>query len=154
MSTRLEIDRERREALSRHLLWLLDLVADTDDDLRTGRARLDRAARAFFASAGGGPRRDLLLGILALGQVLDAREVWLDADAPAALTRQLHWQLHWLVDGLDERARDRATRVLNPRGGLTPMRLRAEVYRYRRQLLWGATPAYKTTVRSAVPTFS
>jgi hypothetical protein len=138
LSTQLSIARQRREALAHHLIWLLDLVSHEDEEIAAARTRLERAARDFFGSGDRVPRRDLLLAVSALARLQAERDDWV---RPSSMT-QLARQVHWLVDGLEARVSEHVTRALTPRGNLAPVRLRAEVYRYRKNLLWGGTPAY------------
>jgi hypothetical protein len=138
LSTQLTIAKPRREALAHHLVWLLDMMSTQDAEMTAAMARLDRAARAFFASPDRVPRRDLLVAVSTLGELQAARHDWIPVGDPNHLSRQVHW----LVDGLEARAGDHVTRLLTQRSHLPKVRLRAEVYRYRKDLLWGGTPAY------------
>jgi len=144
LSTQLHISRERREALAHHLLWLLELVAADEEEMALARAHVDRTAREFFASAERIPRRNLLYTVSELARLQAERDDWLRLGDRSMLARQVHW----LVDGLEARAGDRILRLLAPRRVLTPVKLRAEVYRYRKDLLWGGTPAYALTSRT------
>jgi len=139
LSTQLTIDRQRREALARHLMWLLERVSTEDDELRAAKAQLARCARVFYGSGDRVPRRDVLLAVSELMRLQADRDGWVRQGTATDLWRQVHW----LVDGLDARAGEHVTRLLTPRGSLAPVRLRAEVYRYRKNLLWGGTSAYR-----------
>jgi hypothetical protein len=138
LSTQLHIARQRREALAHHLIWLLQLVSSEDEEIGAAKTRLEQAAREFFGSGERVPRRDVLMAVCELAQLQVDRDNWVRQSSMGQLARQVHW----LVDGLEARASEQVTRLLTPRGGLTPVRLRAEVYRYRKNLLWGGTPAY------------
>lgn len=145
LSSQLSISRERRHALARHLVWLLELVSAEDEEFAIARAHVDRTAREFFASAQRVARRDLFHAVCELSRLQAERDGWLRPDALAQPGRQVHW----LVDGLEARVGEHLTRLLSPRGNHSPVRLRAEVYRYRKSLLWGGTPAYAVTARAA-----
>ncbi|CUR55714.1 hypothetical protein NOCA230046 [metagenome] len=138
LSTQLTITKPRRQALAHHLIWLFDMVHPQDDDLAAAKHDVHHGARAFFASAERVPRRDLLLAVGVALDRLAERDDWIHLAEIAHLGRQVHW----LVDGLESRVGDHVTRLLNPRANLPRVRLRGEVYRYRKDLLWGGTPAY------------
>jgi len=148
LAGRLRIERDRRQALARHLLWLLDVLATEDAEGRAAMAELDRAARAFFASGERTERRDALMAVTELNRLLGAHSEWVGPAAVAGLARQVHW----LVDGLEARACEHLTRLLSPKAAPLHVKMRAEVYRYRKNLLWGGTPAYGVPARrTAVP---
>jgi len=148
LSAQLRIERDRRQALARHLLWLLELLATDDAEARSAMTELDRAARALFASGGRDERRDALRAVIELNRLLGTHSEWVGPAAVAGLARQVHW----LVDGLDARACEHLTQLLSPRTAPVHVKMRAEVYRYRKSLLWGGTPAYGAPARRiAVP---
>jgi hypothetical protein len=138
LSTQLQITRQRREALAHHLIWLLELVDSEDEAIATARVRLEHAARVFFGSGERVPRRDLMLAVSELARLQADHHNWVRQSSTTELARQVHW----LVDGLETSKSEQAMRLLRERGNLAPVRLRAEVYRYRKNLLWGGTPAY------------
>ncbi len=138
LSTQLSIAKPRREALAHHLIWLLDRVHPQEAELSAAKAELDRCARVFFADGDRVPRRDLLLAVSTVTDLLGERDDWVQLGDVTALGRQVHW----LVDGLESRVGEHVTRLLNPRANLPRIKLRGEVYRYRKDLLWGGTPAY------------
>ncbi|HEY3015955.1 MAG TPA: hypothetical protein VGJ41_12635 [Nocardioides sp.] len=148
LSAQLRIERDRRQALARHLLWLLEVLVTDDAQGRAAMAELDRAARALFSSGDRGARGDALLAVSELNRLLGAHSEWVGPAAVAGLASQVHW----LVDGLDARACEHLTRLLSPRAAPLHVKMRAEVYRYRKNLLWGGTPAYGAPARRmAVP---
>ncbi|MGD9962132.1 hypothetical protein [Nocardioides sp.] len=138
LSTQLSISRARREALAHHLIWLLDMVSAPDREFADAMRELGRSANEFFASAERVARRDVLVAVTELSRLQGARREWVQGCEVSTLGRQVHW----LVDGLEARAGDRVTRLLNPRANMARVKLRGEVYRYRKDLLWGGTPAY------------
>jgi hypothetical protein len=138
LSTQLQITRQRREAVAHHLIWLLVLVDSEDEAIATAKVRLEHAAREFFGSGERVPRRDLLLAVSELARLQAEHDNWVRQSSMTELARQAHW----LVDGLETRTSEQAMRLFRQRGNLAPVRLRAEVYRYRKNLLWGGTSAY------------
>lgn len=138
LSTTTFVDRDRRRALVQHLGWLADLLRTDEPELRSTLAELAAAARAFRDRGDPGERRALLAAVVRLNTLLGQGGDWVGPAAIAGATRDVYW----LVDGLEARACEHLTRLLAPRTTPVARRQRAEVYRYRKTVLWGGTPAY------------
>lgn len=138
LSTSAFVTRDRRRALVAHLDWLADLLRGRDPELRSALADLAVTSRAFRDRGDPAQRRALLAVVVGLANLLAREGDWVGPAAIAGATRDLYW----LVDGLDAGACEHLTRLLAPRTTPLASRQRAEIYRYRKTLLWGDTPAY------------
>lgn len=138
LSTTVVVDRDRRRALVQHLGWLTGLLRTDDVEMRGVLGELADAAREFRQCGDPSQRRALLTAVVRLHTLLVRDRDWVGPAAIAGATRDVYW----LVDGLEARACEHLTRLLAPRTTAVARRQRADVYRYRKTLLWGGTPAY------------
>jgi hypothetical protein len=138
LSTTTFIDRGRRRALVQHLGWLAGLLSADDAEMRAALGQLADAARDYHECGDPRQRRALLTAAVRLHTLLVRGRDWVGPAAIAGATKDVYW----LVDGLDARSCEHVTRVLAPRTTPISRRQRADVYRYRKTVLWGGTPAY------------
>jgi hypothetical protein len=138
LSTSVFIDRGRRRALVQHLDWLAEMLRADDLELREALRELYATSRAFRECGDPPQRRSLLAAVVRLGALVSREGDWVGPAAIAGASRDVYW----LVDGLEARTCEHVTRLLAPRTSPTSRRQRADVYRYRKTLLWGGTPAY------------
>ena len=138
LSTTTFIDRARRRALVQHLSWFFELLRTDDPLLCCAVGELAAADSAFRECGDPAERRRVLAAVVRMQALLARSGDWVGPAAIAGATRDVYW----LVDGLDARACEHVTRVLAPRTTPVIRRQRADVYRYRKTLLWGGTPAY------------
>ena len=143
LSTAMVVDSDRREALVQHLDWLAGLLRTDDHEMRAVLGDLAEAARAFRECGDPILRLALLTAVVRLHTLLVRNRDWVGPAAIAGASRDVYW----LVDGLEARACEHLTRVLAPRTTAVARRQRADVYRYRKTLLWGGTPAYRTAAQ-------
>jgi hypothetical protein len=128
------ISPDRRQALAAHLAWLLALTSTGQREVEAARRTVDAAARVWYVDDGDEARAALADAVAALARLHDSHP---HAPEPP-IGRLLDRQVHWLVDGLEPRLAQHLVRLLGPREPVTRTRQRAEVYRYRRRLLWGS----------------
>lgn len=124
---------ERREALAGHVRWMLRLVATDDVQVAVAVRRTAEAASAVGACHEGTPRRDAVVAITDLCELLDRRRVVAATAALPTVARQVHW----LVDGMSAADCEHITRALVPSRRKPLLRPLAVSYRRRKQLLWG-----------------
>lgn len=138
LSTSTAVDRDRRRALVQHLGWLTGLLRAEDREMRVVLGELAEAARGFRGCGDPIQRRALLTAVVRLHTLLVRDRDWVGPSAIAGASRDVYW----LVDGLEARACEHLTRLLAPRTTPEARRQHADVYRYRKAVLWGGTPAY------------
>lgn len=128
---------ERREALAGHVRWMLRLIATGDAGIAAAVRRTAEAASALGACHEGTPRRDAILALTHLCELLDQHRVVAATAALPTVARQVHW----LVDGMSAADCEHITRSLVPGRRKPMLRPLAVSYRRRKQLLWGITYA-------------
>lgn len=143
LSTATFVDRGRRRALVQHLGWVTGLLRRDDLEMRAVLGELAATARNYRECGDPRQRRALLTAVVRLHTLLIQDRDWVGPAAIAGATRDVYW----LVDGLDARSCEHLTRLLAPRTTPVVRRQRADVYRYRKTVLWGGTPAYGVPVQ-------
>lgn len=126
---------ERREALAGHVRWMLRLVATGDAHVAAAVRRTAEAASGLGACHEGTPRRDAIVAITELCELLDKYRVVASTPALPTIARQVHW----LVDDMSAADCEHITRSLVPSRRRPMLRPLAVAYRRRKQLLWGST---------------
>ncbi len=140
------IPRDQRQAVARHLVWMAALLDHSDATIALAGRELDETAQAYFRSGSGTVRSRLEAAIAGLYEALRDREVWVSLEMMPLVARQAHW----LVDGMDARATEHLTRSLMPRSAPGQLRMRAEVYRFRKQQMWSLAPVRPAQTRQPV----